>query len=186
MKSKIITFAGTLGSGKSSTAKRVAAELGYRHFSGGDLFRAMAAERGITIEEINERAELEQEIDHAVDERQRQMADESDLVIDSRLAFHWMPNSFKVFLDLDPHAAAERIHAQIQREGRASQSGESVEEIYAETIRRKESEIRRYTTLYNIDIYDSSHYDTVIDTQHHDLQAVVEMVIAQYRAWLEA
>src|SRR3989344_6087784 len=108
MQKHIITICGLPGSGKSSTAIGVAAALGYKHFSSGDLFRAMAKERNITVEEINKRAELEQEIDHAVDERLRQMADDDQLVIDSRMAFHWMPMSFKVFLKINPHIAAER------------------------------------------------------------------------------
>ncbi len=69
MKKKIITIAGLPGSGKSSTAKGVAVALGYEHFSSGDLFRKIAAERGLTIEEINLVAEKQKEIDHQVDER---------------------------------------------------------------------------------------------------------------------
>jgi len=185
MKSKIITIAGTLGSGKSSAAKRVAAELGYTHFSSGDLFRAMAAERGISVEEINIKAEAEQEIDHAVDERLRELSKGSELVFDSRTAFHWMPNSFRVFLNLDPHVAAERIYIHIQEEGRASQVGESVEAIYASTIARRASELKRYKALYNLDISDLSPFDLVIDTEKNSLDAVVEAILKNYRAWLE-
>jgi CMP/dCMP kinase len=184
MKSELITLAGTLGSGKSSAAKRLAAELGYKHFSSGDLFRAMAAERGLTVEEINQRAELEHEIDHAVDERLREMSREQHLIVDSRMAFHWMPNSFKVFLNLDLHVAAERIYKHIQVEGRASQSGETVEAIHQNTVFRKESEIKRYQSLYGVDIYDLSHYDLVVDTEKNNLDQVVEIILREYRAWL--
>ncbi len=184
MKSEIITIAGTLGSGKSSAAKRVAAELGYLHFSSGDLFRAMAAERGLSVEEINVRAELEQEIDHAVDERLRELAKENKLVVDSRMAFHWMPNSFRVFLNLDPHIAAERIFKHIQEEGRASQTGESVEAIYESTLARRTSELKRYKNLYGVDLSDLSQYDLVVDTEKNNLDVVVEIVLKKYRTWL--
>lgn len=184
MKSEIITIAGTLGSGKSSTAKRIATELGYLHFSSGDLFRAMAAERGINIEEINQRAELEHEIDHAVDERLRELSKEKDLVVDSRMAFHWMPNSFKVFLNLDPRVAAERIYRHIQEEGRDSQTGESVDTIYANTLARRESELKRYMHLYGVNPSDLSQYDLVVDTEKNNLDAVVETVLREYRNWL--
>ena len=89
MKSRIITIAGALGSGKSSAAKKLAVELGYTHFSSGDVFRSIAGERGISIEEINKQAELEHEIDLAVDQRLRDLASENDFVIDSRIAYHW-------------------------------------------------------------------------------------------------
>ena len=167
MKSKIITIAGALGSGKSSTAKLV------------------AKERGLTVEQINEAAELEQEIDHAVDERLKEMGKGSDLVIDSRLAFHWMPNSFKVYLKLDSQQAAERIFNHIQKEGRESQSGDSVEEIFAETERRKASEKKRYMNLYSVDVHDMTPFDVVIDTGPNDLPTVAQMVTDAYREWLE-
>ena len=42
-----ITLSGMVGSGKSTNAKLFAKELGYKHYSVGDLMREMAKERGI-------------------------------------------------------------------------------------------------------------------------------------------
>src|SRR3989344_684601 len=150
MKKHIITIAGLPGSGKSSTARLVAAELGYEHFSSGDLFRKMAAERGLSVEEINFTAETQEEIDRKVDDLLVAMGKEKDnVVIDSRTAFHWISDSFKVFLDLDLRVAAERTFSQIQKEGRASQAATSVEEVYENTVQRMASEQKRYQNLYN-------------------------------------
>jgi len=184
MKSKIITIAGALGSGKSSTAKRIALKLGYRHFSSGDLFRAIAKERGLSIEEINKVAELESEIDHAVDERLREMGKESELVIDSRMAYHWMPDSFKVFLDLESHAAAERIFNHIKKEGRVSQEAESVEQLLRSTAERQASEKKRYWNLYQVDVEDLSPFDLVVDTGPVPLEGVADIVVGKYKEWL--
>src|SRR4051812_10879124 len=140
MKKEIITIAGAVGAGKSSTAKALAAELGYEHFSSGGLFRQIAKERGVTIEEINKTAELETAIDHAVDERLRELYEKNHFVIDSRLAFHWMPQSFKVYLNLDTETAATRILNHIKSEGRESQTATSLEELVTATQMRKESE----------------------------------------------
>lgn len=181
MQKRIITICGLPGSGKSSTAIGVATELGYKHFSSGDLFRAMAKVRGISVEEINKKAELEQEIDHAVDERLRQMADDDQLVIDSRMAFYWMPKSFKVFLKIDPHLAAERTFKHMQESGRASQSGSSVEEVYQKTLARTASEIKRYATLYQVNYTDESNFDLVVDTAQHPLDKVVQIIIREYK-----
>src|SRR3989338_6655344 len=96
MKKHIITVTGFPGSGKSSTAKGVAFRLGYEHFSSGDIFRKMAAERGLSIEEINFTAEKQKEIDLEVDKLLVKMGKEkNNFVIDSRTAFHWIPDSFK-------------------------------------------------------------------------------------------
>ncbi len=187
MKKHIITMAGYPGSGKSSTAKAVASELGYEHFSSGDLFRKMAAERGLSVEGINFAAEQQKDIDYAVDDLLQKMGREKDdFVIDSRTAFHWMPDSFKVFLDLDPRTSAERTFAHIQKEGRASQSAASVEEVRANTEKRVASEQKRYRDLYGINYLDKSNYDLVVDTGVNDLQKVTQIVLAAYKEWLNA
>lgn len=185
MKKHIITITGFPGTGKSSTAKGVALCLGYEHFSSGDMFRKMAAERKLSIEEINFTAEKQKEIDFEVDKLLVKMGEEKDnFVIDSRTAFHWIPNSFKVFLDLSPRIAAERTFEQIRREGRASQAGESIDEVYENTLRRVESERKRYESLYNLDITDKMKFDLVVDTKVNNLEEVIEIVAVAYQKWL--
>src|SRR3989338_9383625 len=101
------------------------------------MFGKMAAERDLSVEAINLAAEDQKELDREVDELLVKLGKEKEkLVIDSRMAFHWMPDSFKVLLRLDPKIAAERTFAHIQAEGRASQAGSSVEEVYANTLKR--------------------------------------------------
>src|SRR5215472_13646866 len=117
MKKQIITIAGSPGSGKSSTAKAVAAALGFRHFSSGDLFRRLAAARGESIEAMNISAEVQRDIDLKVDNLLQEMyRTEEKLVIDSRMAWRWMPLSLKIFLVLDPDTAATRIYHSVQKE----------------------------------------------------------------------
>ena len=182
----IITIAGFQGSGKSSTARLVAKKLNFKHFSSGDLFREIAKERGLSIEAINLTAEEQKEIDYEVDERLKAMANDRDLVIDSRLAFHWIPDSFKVFLLLDPDTAAERIYEQIRTEGRKSQSAASIEEVKKNIEIRRASEKRRYFDLYQLDPMDPAHFDVVIDTKENGLEAVAEKVVDAYRGWASA
>lgn len=185
MKRKIITITGFPGSGKSSTAKAVASALGYEHFSSGDLYRKMATARGLTIEELNFLAEKQKEIDLEVDEFLKKIAREKkNIVIDSRMAFHWMPDSFKVFLKLDARTAAQRAFAQIQRVGRVGQDGSSVDEVLENTLKRRKSEQKRYSDLYGVDITDQSQFDLVVDTAKYDLSEVSRIIIAAYKKWL--
>lgn len=184
MKKEIITIAGEVGSGKSSTAKRVAAQLGYTHLSSGDLFRKIASERGLSVEALNLTAEEQADIDHEVDAWLRRLNDEGTaLVIDSRLAWHWIPGSFKVYLALDHDTAAERIFKHIQTEGRVSQTASSIEEVRANIDTRVVSEQKRYRELYNVDVTDTSPFDLVIDTKINDLDEVVRSVLEGYRSW---
>ncbi|HJU32017.1 MAG TPA: cytidylate kinase family protein [Hyphomicrobiaceae bacterium] len=184
MKKRIITLGGMPGSGKSSTGRRLAQLLGYRRLSSGDFFREMAHRRGISVEEINQVAESDVSLDHETDAWIRAQAEHQDFVIDSRTAFHWIPDAFKVFLKLDPHVAAQRTFAHIQEEGRVGQMAVSVEDVYEKTVARIESEKRRYQTLYGLDYTDASQYDLVVDTGPNDLETVVRAIAEAYRQWL--
>ena len=184
MKKQIITLAGSPGSGKSSTAKAIAADLGFRHFSSGDFFRQLAVERGQSIEAMNISAEVQRDIDLKVDNLLQETYRTADrLVIDSRMAWHWMPASFKVFLVLDPATAAERIFAQLQAAARLSEDGASVEEVRRSIDRRAASEQKRYAALYGVNATDPLNFDLVINTKYNDLKTVTAMVSAAYRAW---
>lgn len=184
MKKEIITIAGSLGSGKSSTARAVASALGFRHFSSGDLFRQLAVERGESIEAMNISAEVQRDIDLKVDDLLQDMyRTEERLVIDSRMAWRWMPYSFKVFLVLDSDTAAERIFSHLQEEGRMSEEAKSVQEVRASIDRRFASEQKRYAALYGVSATDPSNFDIVINTKQNDLKTVTAIVSAAYHAW---
>src|SRR5205085_159154 len=83
-----------------------------------------------SIEAMNISAEVQRDIDLKVDNLLQQTYRTADrLVIDSRMAWHWMPESFKVFLVLDPATAAERIFAHLQGAGRLSENAASLTEL---------------------------------------------------------
>jgi cytidylate kinase len=185
MKKHIITIAGRPGSGKSITSKTLAKELGYDHFSSGDLFRKLGEELGLDVLNTNLNAEQNKSIDHAVDAKLRELGEtEDNLVIDSRTAWHWMPQSFKVFLDLDLDVAAQRIIANMDEERMKSENVPSDNHEYALQLQeRLNSETRRYKSLYEIDPYDTSNYDLVVDTDKNSIEKVVHIIRDAYHRW---
>ncbi len=185
MKKDIITIAGKLGSGKSSTAKLLAKKLGYDHFSSGDLFRTIAAEQSQNVLDANVAAEKDATIDHLVDQRLREIGEHDNRkVIDSRTAWHWMSKSFKVYLDLPTTIAAQRIIDQMHERRDANEEvPESVDEYAKQLDARLASENKRYKKLYDIDPAVADNYDLVIDTSQYNLDQVVEHILEQYRQW---
>lgn len=183
MKKEIITICGGLGSGKSSTAKRVAEELGFQHFSSGDFFRQVGLELGLSVNEVNKRAETDPEIDYKTDQKVRDMGNKSKVVIDSRTAFHWIPDSFKVYLDLSPEIAKNRVMNSLTENALRGQSENvsSAEEAFQKMQERLESEQKRYWNLYKINNRDMSQFDLVIDTEKNNLEQVVKIILAKYR-----
>jgi cytidylate kinase len=187
MKKKIITICGNLGSGKSSTAKTVAQELGFKHFSSGDFFRQAGLELGLSVTETNIRAETDKKIDEMTDQKLRDMNNTEKVVIDSRTAFHWIPNSFKVYLNLPPKIAKERIFNNL-REDKLREQSEQVktrEEVFKKMTERFLSEQKRYWNLYKIDNTNKNQFDLVIDTNKNNLKEVVQIIISEYKKWIK-
>jgi len=172
----IITVSGKPGSGKSTIGKLLAARLGFRHVSAGDFMRQLADERGLTVLQLSEIAETDPAIDRAIDERSSRFGEsDSDLVIDARLAWYFIPHALKVFLDVSLDVAAKRIYAA----GRAAER----ENIDLEATRRNieartRSESSRYLSYYDVNYLDVSHYDLVVDTSERDVDEVVTAIVA--------
>lgn len=190
VKKEIITIAGANGGGKSSTAKKVAEQLGFRHFSSGDFMRKIAKENNITLEELAEIAEKEDWVDKKLDDYVKQVGSEKKAIIDSRLAFHFIPESFKVYLDLDPKIAAERMLNDMKnnpaRHFENKGEIESIEEMVKKSAKRLASERKRYFDLYGIkDHKDKKNFDLIVDTQKNNLEQVVDIVVEKYKKWKE-
>lgn len=185
MKKEIITICGGLGSGKSSTAKMVAEKLGFKHFSSGDFFRQVGVELGLSVNELNKKAETDPQIDYLTDEKVRDCNNRNKLVIDSRTAFHWIPESFKVYLDLPVDIAKERVLNSLKENTLRQQSEQSstLEEVYEKMQERFESEQKRYWDLYKINNKDMSQYDLIVDTNKNNLQEVVDIIVSEYKKW---
>ena len=72
----LLTISGEIGSGKSTIARLASTKLGYSYVSGGDIFRDLAKEKGMTVDEFGALAEKEENIDRDLD---RLLLDTADL-----------------------------------------------------------------------------------------------------------
>jgi len=186
-KKQIITISGRPGSGKSTAAKAVTEILGFEHFSSGDLFRNLGRERGVELLRANMSPKDSDVLDRLVDARLREIGQTQDRkVIDSRTAWHWIPGSFKVFLDLNLELAAKRILNETSEARNTSEDVHDDPSEYARILKRRlDSESERYKAKYNIDPYDLANYDLVIDTSQNSAPQVVEQIIAGFKDWLK-
>ncbi len=183
----IITLSGKPGSGKSSTADRVAELLGYTRYSSGEYVRTYTHKQKITLAEYNSEAENRPELDHLIDEELRKLRDQRDIIIDSRLGFYWIPESFKVYLDLDSDVAIARIFKDANLNTLRSDSGEgshTMSDVADQVEERMRSERIRFKKLYGINPYSIEHFDLVIDTARHSPQTVALTIFDTYKRWL--
>ena len=161
-------------------AKAVAKALDMSHVSAGDFMRQMAAERGVSILELSHTAEDHAAIDNEIDARTVRLAEEGDeFVMDARLGWHFVPGSLKVFLDVSPAVAAQRIFDAAR--------GAEHENVDLEATRRAiesrtESERQRYMTYYGLDYTDPAHYDLWVDTSVRTIDQVVAEIVSRVEA----
>lgn len=189
IKKHIITISGKPGSGKSSTADKVAELLGYTRHSSGDIVRNILRKNGMTLEEYNHKATSNHDLDAKVDEKLRELRDHKDIVIDSRLGFYWLPESFKVYLDLDLDIATARIFKDaVTNSARSSveTNSDSLSNVSRQVKQRMLNEQSRFRQMYGVDPYDTNHFDFVIDTSRQNPQSVAIAVFDAYKEWLES
>tara|TARA_Y100000310_G_C20469922_1_gene709469 strand:+ start:60 stop:590 length:531 start_codon:yes stop_codon:yes gene_type:complete len=170
----IITISGNPGSGKNTVAELLAKKLGFKYYVMGDIRRKIAEERGISLAELNKQDEENGETDKIVDDKLVKIGKEEDNVVAvGRTAFHFIPNSFKVFLDVTVDEGAKRISLQAREHEKYKDIAYGVEKIKE----RKKSDEFRYKKLYGIDYKDKNNYDLWIDTTTIPAIKVVEMVL---------
>ncbi len=156
-----ITITGNLGSGKTSVCRELK-KYGFTIISAGDIFRDIAAEKGMTVIELNEAAKNDRSIDDLLDSRSTELGKKMDhTVFDSRLAWHFVEKSFKVFLLVDVQEAARRV---FEGDNRSAEAYQNIEEARAGLEERAKLEQARFADLYQLDYYDSSNYDLIIES----------------------
>ena len=173
----LLTVSGPPGSGKSTNAAALADAFDLAHVSGGDIFRELAAERGLSPVEFNELAEEDDQIDRDLDARLREIAvNDDDVVLESRLA-GWLAGdhaALKIWLDAPVTVRADRI---------ADREDKPLAVAREETERREQSERKRYQEYYNIDIAELSIYDVTYNTARWGPEAVQRMLTTAVEAY---
>ncbi|HLM83694.1 MAG TPA: cytidylate kinase family protein [Candidatus Bathyarchaeia archaeon] len=177
----IISFNGDEGSGKSTIAEKVAQELGYPRYYMGQIFRDMAKKRGLSLVEYLKLGETDPNVDKEVDDYLLQIArGSSDFVIESRTAWHLIPQSLKIYLKVKEEEGAKRIFKQLQEKNSRNEDKkiDSIESVLASNRTRKETDDLRYKKYYGIDIRNPKNYDFVLDTTNLSPEEVFQKTIS--------
>jgi cytidylate kinase len=178
---KIISITGDLGSGKSTVSHLLRERLGYDYIYTGKIQREIAKRYNMNTLELNKYSETHPEIDEEIDATFKSLNNLSHLIVDSRLAWLFIPKSFKIFLQTDVNVSASRISSDKWRE---TENYTSQDDAIDKIIARKESEIKRYMNLYGVNCTDLSNFDLIIDTSFITPEEVANTVIAEYNTWL--
>ncbi|HLM65331.1 MAG TPA: AAA family ATPase [Acidimicrobiales bacterium] len=176
----LITVSGPPGSGTTTASARIASRLALELLPGGEVFRAMAAEREMTLPVFGVYVAEHPEVDVELDSRLAARARKGDVVIESRLA-GWIAHTDRLpavttWVDCAPEVRAQRV---------ADREDKSVEQAAAENLERQRVERERYLALYGIDMTDLSIYDLVLDSGRLPADEIAAQVVhaATLRTW---
>lgn len=184
-KRNIISLSGELASGKGTVSKLLANELNYTIYRNGEYARKLAKEKGLDITSFNSYLAEHPEIDRQIEKSAAEYAEKNDnFIIDARLGWYAVPNSFKVYLIVDIDVAAQRAFNDENR--KSTEAFETVEEQKQDMLRRYNMENERYFNLYGIHKEDHKNYDLVIDTSNKTPEEVKEEILTKYKEWLNA
>ena len=178
----IIVMSGDIGSGKSSVATELKQLTGFDIIGTGTIQRAIASKRGLTTLELNEISQTDRSIDDEIDNYVIETGKTKDrLIMDSRLAWHFIPTAFKVFLAVDPVVGAERVF----KASRHDEKNISLDITIKNNLKRQTIEDQRFNQLYNIHFRKYGNYDLIIDTSYATPLAIAQKINDCFNAWLK-
>ena len=171
-----VTVSGPPGCGATALCEQLSEAMDCPYVSGGDIFRDLAEDRGMSLTQLTAEAQASDEIDRALDRRLLSIAEKwgasnRPFVLESRLA-GWLTGNradLRVWLDAPEEVRKGRI------DGR--------EETTAEMSVREVNEAGRYQSYYDIDIDDRSFYDLQLNTARWSKEGVAALVLAAIEAY---
>lgn len=181
-----ISITGNLGSGKSSICK-ILKEKGYDIISAGSIFRELAIEHNMSVEDFNQKVNEDikkgdRSVDDMIDQRTTRIDSERDnVVFDSRLAWNFAPRSFKVFVMVDIEEAARRVCHDVGRSD--SETYESVEMCRDGLANRQELEKQRFKELYSIDYFDMGNYNLIVETTNVSPEVTAAEILRRFEQY---
>lgn len=182
-KKKIISLGGELASGKGSTSKVLMERLNFGVYKNGDYFRKLAKESGMDVTTFNLYVKDHPEIDRQIENSAAEYAKtHENFIIDARLGWYAVPESFKVYLKVDIDVAAKRAFNDPLR--KSTEKFNSVEEQKEDLKKRYALENERYWQLYGVRKEDESHYDLIVDTTYQTAEETADIIEKAYKEWI--
>ena len=181
-----ITINGQLGSGKSEICKILKDEHGFDIFHTGKIQRQYAAELGISTLQLKELCKIDHKYDDIIDGKLVEYAEKergNKVVFDSRLAWHFVKDTFKVHLLVAPDIAANRVF--FNRIDKA-EVYKTKEDAMQGLICRRKVEGERYEVLYKVKMLRYSNYDLVLDTTLTSIREEVRIILQKAKEYFES
>ncbi|MDF2870908.1 MAG: Cytidylate kinaselike protein [Anaerocolumna sp.] len=170
---------GNLGSGKSTICKILEDKFGFEIYSTGKVQRELARQMNMTTLEMNQLMCSDHKYDNMIDDATARISRENpdkNIIFDSRLAWHFVEKSFKVFLAVDLNIAAERVMH--DNRGKEEQYA-TLEEAKEKLFERAQTENLRYKDIYNLEYFNYSNYNLVIESTYSSPELIASVIMKE-------
>ncbi len=183
MKKHIIALSGDLASGKGTVSKILMEQLNFGIYRNGEYVRKIAKDMGLSITSFNTYLSEHPELDLQIEKSASEYAKNHDnFIIDARLGWYAVPESFKVHLKVEIDVAAKRAFFDPNRKD--TEKFDTIEEQKQDMIKRSQMENERYWKLYHVQKENIDNYDLVIDTTNLKPEEVANKIKQEYEKWL--
>lgn len=183
-KKHIISLGGELASGKGTISKILMERLNFGIYRNGDYFRQLAKQMEMDVTEFNMYVKDHPEIDIQIETSATEYAKNHDnFIIDARLGWYAVPESFKVYLKVDIDVAAKRAFEDPLR--KSTERFSTIEEQKENMKKRYMLENERYWKLYGVRKEDESNYDFILDTTDLTPELAADKIEQEYKKWIE-
>ncbi len=180
-----ITMTGNLGSGKSTMCKLLNEVYQFEVYSTGKVQRELARQMNMTTLELNQLMCSDKKYDKMIDDETARISRENkdkNIIFDSRLAWHFVEHSFKVFVSVSLEEASVRV---MNDHRGAEETYTSLEEAKKLLAERAATEMVRYKDIYNLNYMDFSNYNLIIDSTYCTPDKIVEIILKEAKAYEE-
>lgn len=180
-----ITITGNLGSGKSTICKLLNEKYQFEVYSTGKVQRELARQMNMTTLEFNQLMCSDRKYDKMIDDETSRISRENrdkNIIFDSRLAWHFVERSFKVFVSVSLEVAAERV---MKDQRGAEEKYSSLEEAKKLLAERAATERVRYRDIYNLNYMDFSNYNLIIDSTYCLPDVIAEIIIKEAKEYYQ-
>lgn len=173
---RVIALSGLPGSGTTTAARLVEKETGWEHVNTGGIFRGLAREMCMDLNEFGRYAMEHPEVDRELDRRQVELGHRGGVILEGRLSGHVLKNAgvrcLAVLLEAPLEVRVSRV---------AGRDGQPSKEALTVTLEREELERQRYIKTYGIDLNDRSVYDIIIDSSKHTPAQILVMIMERIK-----
>jgi len=168
-----LTVSGPPGSGTSTLVEKICLSRNWSSLNGGELFRAEATERGLSVVEFSALCKKDLDVDRALDAKLKEILSGPDApdIVESRLCGWWAHQlgleCLRVWVSVSDEERARRIQAR---------EGGDLSERLQESMQRQSDDNQRYKELYGIDMGDMTPYNLIVNADDIDADEVFRLV----------